>query len=444
MRRLLAIEVRHSAMLPMLPVLAGLLLLSPIARHLTPVALWTSRSNDVQSTVQAIGPFVAGTAAWMAYRERRRAVSDLLVCTPYPPLARRLATWAAVAVWAALCYLVNVGVVFAITAGQATWGRPVLWPVLSGLTSVVACTMLGFVAGKALPGRLTAPLVAIGTLVAMAAMMEWALGGEWLGRLSPIYPSIGESPFYRVDPSLSQAQVLCYLGVAAAAVGLLALAGRRDTRAARLRGGALAAAGLVLAAAGTGLALRSPVGDFGHFDRSARPASAPVPVAYTPVCAGSPLPICVHPAFRRELAALEAALSPVTAPLAGTPAMPSGVAQSRHDGSLLPFEFGDYQLRGDTIVPYQALTILRTRFALALVTAPGTGPAKAGAAQRAVAAFLLRQAGVTPEPGLLPPSTVDTSAAQRLAALDASGRHAWFAAHATALRAGTLTLADLP
>src|SRR5882724_8825322 len=153
--------------------LAGLLLLSPIARHLTPVALWTSRSNDVQSTVQAIGPFVAGTAAWMAYRERRRGVSDLLTCTPYPPLARWLATWIATAVWAALCYATNAGVVLAITAGQATWGRPVFWPVLSGLTSVLACAVLGFVAGKMLPGRLTAPLVAIGTFAAMAAMMQW-------------------------------------------------------------------------------------------------------------------------------------------------------------------------------------------------------------------------------------------------------------------------------
>ena len=441
MRRLLAVEVRRSAMLPMIPALAALLLLSPIARHLTPVALWTSRSNDVQSTVQAIGPFVAGTAAWTAYRERRRAVSDLLASTPYPALARWLATWSATAAWAVLCYAANAGVVFAITVGQATWGRPVLWPVLSGLTSVLACAVLGFVAGKMLPGRLTAPLVAIGTFAAMAAMMQWALVGGRLGRLSPIYPSIGESPFFRVDPSLAQAQALCYLGVAAAAGGLLALHRRRDTRAARLRGGALAAAGLALVGTAAGLAYRSPVGDFG---RTGREPSAAVPVAYRPVCAGSPLPICVHPAFRRELAALEAALSPVAAPLAGTPAMPTGVAQSDPDGGLLAFGFGNYQLRGDTIVPQVAVTDLRTRFALALVTAPGTVPAAAGAAPRAVAVYLLRQAGVTPEPGLLPPSTADSAGAGRLAALDAAHRQAWFAAHAAALRAGTLTPADLP
>jgi len=428
-------------MLPMIPAMAGLLLLSPIARHLTPVALWTSRSNDVQSTVQAIGPFVAGTAAWAAYRERRRGVTDLLTCTPYPPLARWLATWSATALWAVLCYAANAGAVFAITTGQATWGHPVLWPVLSGLTSVLACSVLGFVAGKLLPGRLTAPLVAIGTFATMAAVMQWALAGGRLGRLSPIYPSIGESPFFRVDPSLAQAQALCFLGVAAAAAGLLAANRRRGARAGRLWGGAVAAAGLVLVATASGLAYRSPVGDFGH---AARPPSVAVPVAYTPVCAGSPLPICVHPAFRRELAALETALSPVAAPLAGTPAMPSGVTQSNPDGSLLAFGFGNYQLSGDTIVPYRALTDLRTRFALALVSAPGALPAQAGAAQRAVAVYLLGQAGVTPEPGLLPPSTVDTAAARRLAALDAADRRAWFAAHAAALRAGTLTLTDLP
>jgi hypothetical protein len=35
-------------------------------------------------------------------------------------------------------------------------------------------------------------------------------------------------------------------------------------------------------------------------------------------------------------------------------------------------------------------------------------------------------------------------AAQRFAALPASARHAWLAAHLAALRAGTITLAQIP
>ncbi len=36
------------------------------------------------------------------------------------------------------------------------------------------------------------------------------------------------------------------------------------------------------------------------------------------------------------------------------------------------------------------------------------------------------------------------SAAQRFGALSASARHAWLAAHLAALRAGTITLAQIP
>jgi hypothetical protein len=453
-RRLLAIEARRSAMLPMIPVLSGLLLLSPIARHLTPVALWVSRSNDVQSTVQAIGPFVAGVAAWMAFREHRRAATDLLDCTPYPPMRRWLVTWSAIGIWAVLCYLANAGAVFAITAGQATWGRPVAWPVLSGLVSVLTCAVLGFVAGRLLPSRLTAPLLAIAVFVAMAAMMQWALTGGWPGRLSPIYPSIRESPFFQVDPSLAQAQIVCYLGVSAVAVGLLALGTRGVIRPTRRRGGALFAAGVLLVATAAALAYRSPVGDLGG---SARATPVSVPVAYTPVCADSPMRICVHPAFRQELPALEAALGPITAPLAGTAAMPTGVAQARpgsadpsmagaDNSGALPFGFGNFTLHGRTITPQQALTALQTRFAFALVTPRPhlNAPAPTGSAQRAVALYLLQQAGDTPEPGLLSPSAADVAGARRLAGMADADRRTWLTEHAAAMRSGRLTLADLP
>jgi hypothetical protein len=64
MSRLLRIEARCSVLLPMLPLMAMLLAASPIARYLTPVALWSDRSTDLQSVVQAIGPFTAGATAW--------------------------------------------------------------------------------------------------------------------------------------------------------------------------------------------------------------------------------------------------------------------------------------------------------------------------------------------------------------------------------------------
>jgi hypothetical protein len=65
-------------------------------------------------------------------------------------------------------------------------------------------------------------------------------------------------------------------------------------------------------------------------------------------------------------------------------------------------------------------------------------------AQPAVALYLLRQAGYTPDPGLISDDTTVTTAAQRLAALTSAARAAWLTRTLTAVRAGTLTLTELP
>ncbi len=63
---------------------------------------------------------------------------------------------------------------------------------------------------------------------------------------------------------------------------------------------------------------------------------------------------------------------------------------------------------------------------------PSTSPA-----QKAVIAALLNA-------GALAPGTADAAAAQRFAALSAAARHAWLVEHLAALRAGQITLAQLP
>jgi hypothetical protein len=81
------------------------------------------------------------------------------------------------------------------------------------------------------------------------------------------------------------------------------------------------------------------------------------------------------------------------------------------------------------------------------------GPVPLGAAQQAVEDALLTTAGTNlsatigtmlqdGQPIAGPPAVV--SAAQRFAALSASARHAWLAAHLAALRADTITLAQIP
>jgi hypothetical protein len=99
---------------------------------------------------------------------------------------------------------------------------------------------------------------------------------------------------------------------------------------------------------------------------------------------------------------------------------------------------------------------LRLIFAHAFV---GAGSAPGSPAQQAVQAALLRGAGIPFSaqpllmgtagnfPGPQPDSATGPvfAAAGRLAALPATARHAWLAAHLAALRAGRLTsLGDLP
>jgi hypothetical protein len=89
----------------------------------------------------------------------------------------------------------------------------------------------------------------------------------------------------------------------------------------------------------------------------------------------------------------------------------------------------------------------------------GAGHGVGDPAQQAVQAALLRMAGIpfAAQPGLMtrtanfepgvkpgPATGPIYAAAGRLAALSPTARHAWFAAHLTALQAGQVPLSELP
>ena len=67
-------------------------------------------------------------------------------------------------------------------------------------------------------------------------------------------------------------------------------------------------------------------------------------------------------------------------------------------------------------------------------------------AQQVIQAALAQVAGVPPDSGVppLPPGSPADAAAKRFAALPAAARHAWLVDHLTALRAGRITLGELP
>ena len=124
--RLLRIELRRNSMPFVLPLIAVLFWFDSYRPSAATPTLWVLRTfwNMGQGhTIIDFGPFVAGVAAWMGSRDGRRKVSDLATTAARPRWVAQLITWAATAIWAVGGYLVFVGVLFAIYAGQSMQGQ---------------------------------------------------------------------------------------------------------------------------------------------------------------------------------------------------------------------------------------------------------------------------------------------------------------------------------
>ncbi len=234
---LLRIEVRRSVALLLFPVLLGLAwfyfndALSFYRRF-----LWGEVSLAVRNTAFFAAPCLAGAAAWMAGRERRRGMGELLGTVPGSALGRQLASLLAVIFWGAAAYLLIAAILVAITARHATWGGPILWPGIVGLLALGTYAALGFLIGTALPSRFTAPLVAV--LAYFVQGMTRYLGNidtriavapdlNWLTYLSPVV-EIGAAPWYRVQPDVGGPQACFLLGLAGLALAGLVARERRD------------------------------------------------------------------------------------------------------------------------------------------------------------------------------------------------------------------------
>jgi hypothetical protein len=450
----LRIELRRSAMPLMLPLLAVLLWFFQYRRAFAATPLWSLRSGSIQDAFGLIGPLVAGVATWMASRERRRHITDLVETTARPRWTRQLAAWGAVIVWALAFYAAATAVLFAVTAQQATWGGPIWWPVGVGGAGIVALSAAGFAAGSVLPSRFTAPLVTIGSVLALQiGALALTSHHSPYGWLAPVNQSIlaGSSIFVSFDPGVAIVQIIFLVGVAAAALGALGLPAASGGPWTRRAAAALALAGVL--AAGTGAALagtaREEAG--GTVIPLLQGAASGRQVGYTPVCDHSQVPVCVHPAFRALLPSIAAAVGPVTAQVAGLPGMPVRITQSRSDGPSISGPYSvDTTIGGSPPVlslelfpvPGQvtaAMFAQDLQFQAAFAITGGHG----GDAGLAIAMGMVIAAGGRPGDagGARAPIY---AAAHRFAALSPQARRAWLAGHLPALRSGRLTLEELP
>ena len=481
--RLLRLELRHNAMLWMLPVAVGLFWFTTYRKAMAMPPLWNLRAASLQAgALVAFACPVAGAAAWMGSREARRRTMDLVTITARPRWARQLATWAATTCWAMVGYLGCVAALYGVTAHQAAWGGPLWWPVAVAAASLPTLSVLGFASGTLVPSRFTAPAVTVAAFFALALSTQLIHGSQSYWQISPLVtgpwdvgPDAGAGTFYPYLPDLAIAQVMFLTGLTMAALGVMGLAKGLGGGWLRRVAAVTTTAGLLAAGTAVGLAGTGKLDAHGMIAIPAlHDAANDRPVPYTPVCSHTAIPVCLNPAYAHYLPATVTALTSVLTEIAGLPGTPTRISQAAatyRQGTgnsvsvslpgptisgtppvfrlLLPD-----QLPGPTMTNSELAAAVRSTAGPALVASViGDGPG-ATRAQRAVAAALRMAADLHLSPPSAPsmqrpnataPLPVPIRpAAQRFAALSASARHAWLVRHLAALWAGQITLAQLP
>ncbi|HEY2309384.1 MAG TPA: hypothetical protein VGI05_26200 [Streptosporangiaceae bacterium] len=496
--RLLRLELRHNAMLWMMPVAVALFWFTAERKTLATPPLWSLRAAGMQlSAVVAFASPVAGAAAWMGSRESRRRTTDLVNITARPRPGRLLATWAATTCWALVAYLACLAVVYGVTAQQAAWGGPLWWPAVVAAACLPALTALGFAAGTLVPGRFTAPLVALAAFFVLALSTQLIHGSQSYWQISPVVtgawdigPDPGVATFYAYLPDLPIAQVMFLLGLTAAVLGALTLPTGSGLRSLRRSAVAITTAGLVVAGTAVALAGTGRLDAHGMIAIPAlHDAASDRPLRYTPVCSHTAIPVCLNPAYASYLPATEAALAPMLDQIAGLPGAPARISQTPATYRQGPGNSVGIGLAGSSIsgappvlhlllpvqLPGPALTAGELAGQLRSITGPsiiasvtGDGPG-ASEAQHAVTTALLMAARVVPShlpspqtptagnggppPGAgaggeryvgSAPGSPGFAVAQRFAALPAAVRRGWLTQHLAALRAGRISLGQLP
>ena len=490
--RLLRLELRHNAMLWMLPVVFALFWLTTYRKTMAMPPLWNLRAVSMQSgaILDFITP-VVGAAAWMGSRDARRHTCELMRITARPRWARLLATWAATTCWA-LGYLVCLAVLYGMTAHQASWGGPLWWPAAVVAASLPAFSALGFAAGAQLPSRFTAPLAAIAAFFALALSTQLIVGSQSYWQVSPVVaapwdlgPDAGVATFYPYLPDLAMAQVMFPAGLTIALLAALALPRGSAGRRLRAAAAAVTAAGLVEAGTAVALAGTGKLDTHGMIAIPAlHDAASGRPIRFTPVCSHTAIPVCLNPAYSGYLPVTVAVLEPLLSEIAGLPGAPARISQAaavyrQGIGNSVSIGLAGQAISGRPpvfrlLLPAQLPGPAVTTSELAAQIRSSAGPEivshivgagrSPSPAQKAVVAALLRAPGL-PRPGSHPGRTPTASrergelsrpasvvapgspayaAAQRFAALAPSARHAWLVQHLTALRAGRITLAQLP
>ncbi|MGW4062574.1 hypothetical protein ACWEGE_30125 [Amycolatopsis sp. NPDC004747] len=276
---------------------------APWTANTTTTALW------VRFLLQLLWPVVVGAGAIQGMRDSRSGMTELLATTPRPAWHRAIRLAGAVGALTGLGYLVVFAVGVVEVLAHDGFFSLVFVPVVGvGVLSVVAGSWLGLAVGRLLPHPLTAPGLAVLTLVGTVLCwmsLEPDLESALPRRAGPLAPVLAEPRGSMVTTAgaLDAGQAVWFLGLAATGFLLLSV---RSVRA-RL---------LSLLPLVVGAAIALPL-----FPVQALTADS---VAARKVCDG---PICVAELHRDRLAALAGPGREALAMLAKLPGAPTRIEE---------------------------------------------------------------------------------------------------------------------
>nr|WP_063775882.1 hypothetical protein [Streptomyces odonnellii] len=260
-------------------------------------AHWVDTTDLLRSLALLLcGPLAVAAGCWQGGRERRRGTGELWGSVPRTRLRQVLMAVAPAVCWPVVGYLVAAAGCLLVAWPYTSGGRPFVSLIGADAVALGALGVLGFVAGRLVPWRLTAPVLAAVTYVGLAIPLYTDSPATWLN------PAIQHS--YRWD------RPVWWFGPASAVwtggLGLAALV----AYAARHRALALLPLALAVAAA-------VPIARTGHA------VWYPDSEAARLVCDDGTPQVCVTAVDRKLLPGTSAALAGLNAKLRGVPGAPA-------------------------------------------------------------------------------------------------------------------------
>ena len=464
---LLLIEIRRSQGYWLLPLMVGLgVFMMSQNRGGDGVVLWPDLSTSTMQSYVIVGPLAAALAAWIVDRDRRRRVQGLVGTMATSPFRRDLIHVATAAFWGLLGYGLIAAWYGFQGVTEATWGGPDVQLIATGAIAIVILAAVGFIVGRIVRGKFS-PIIAVGVAFFVAAAPDFiqeltrnhneVYSDLAIRPLSPwgLIANRGPDIYYRIPSGYLLSALLWLTG--AAAVVLVVIALLRHWRRNWTAWVALAAS-CVVALVGANRVMGYN-GGYGYASED----EGRIPFTWSCETTET-VEVCVHPAYEAKLDESAWRINAFVAPVAGLPGVPTrweqgspfnsdrGKVGTFHPGNQLSYTFD----LGQAFFPFTEEHHDFTAAESVILTwlSSRVDPENSNAGMFIYPAELMGTPRFDSE-GMMQGFDIDPeaeafyargipAAADRFAALSPDAQRAWLETNWDALRAGKLTLDQMP